>query len=589
MAKVKKIILVAYEPKLKIVNLYAVNFVEKHIPMKNYLFLLVMLLCFTACRDKKNTTSDSGKASYQSNPKLVVGIVVDQMRYDYLTRFWNKYGEGGFKRMVAEGFNCKNNHFNYVPTYTAPGHASVYTGTTPATHGIISNNWYDKFKQKNVYCVEDDNYESVGTTSDAGKMSPNKMITTTVTDQLRLATQMQAKVIGIAIKDRGAILPAGHTANAAYWFKPDNEGIFISSSYYMDELPDWVNAFNSSGKIGAYMQVWNTLYDINTYHESGPDDTPYEGRFKGEKAPVFPHDLPKLSAENDDYSILNTTPFGNSFTTDFAIAALDAEQLGKDEVTDFLAVSFSSTDYVGHKYGPNSKEVEDTYIRLDKDLERLFKALDEKTGKGNYTVFLTADHAVVHVPAYLQSVNIFGAYFNYDDFEEKVAAFLQDKYGINLIEDISNNQIFLKLNELKRLKLNPAEVETAIAREIITYNNINKVYTSTVLQQTYFAQGMAHSVQNGYNQKRSGNVIFVLHPGILSTWNLTNGGTSHGTGYNYDTHVPLLFFGNGIQQGETTRRTEIPDIAPTISSLLNIAFPNGATGEPLSEVLQQKK
>src|SRR5210317_928150 len=318
--------------------------------------------------------------SSNSAPKLVVGVIVDQMRYDYITRFWNDYSDDGFKRLISEGFNCENNHFNYIPTYTGPGHASVYTGTTPKYHGIIANNWYDKTLDEFVYCAGDVNYESLGTEADAGKMSPNRMQTTTFSDENRLFTQMRGKTIGISIKDRGAILPAGHTANAAYWFHGNKEGNFISSSFYMNELPKWVNEFNNKRYPDTYLNTWNTLYDISTYIESGSDLNVYEGGFKGKETATFPYDLKQLQTKNGNYNILKTTPFGNSLVTDFAIAALEGENLGLDNDTDILAISYSSTDYIGHNFGVNSKEIEDTYIRLDLELERLLNALDVQVG-----------------------------------------------------------------------------------------------------------------------------------------------------------------------------------------------------------------
>ncbi|UNZ00472.1 alkaline phosphatase family protein [Zhouia spongiae] len=527
-------------------------------------------------------SAQSANETYKK-PKLVVGIVVDQMRYDYLPRFWNRYGEGGFKRMIAEGFNCKNNHFNYVPTYTGPGHASVYTGTTPAFHGIIANDWYDKNIDKSVYCAQDDEVNSVGTKSDAGKMSPNRMITTTVTDQLRLATQMRGKVIGIAIKDRGAILPAGHSANAAYWFHGKDEGAWISSTYYMDELPKWVQKFNKSDAAKSYKKEWNTLFDINSYTASGTDENNFEGKFKGEEAAVFPHKLHKLWKQNNGYDIIKATPYGNSVTTDFAIAAIEGESLGQDNDTDFLAVSYSSTDYVGHKFGVNSVEIEDTYLRLDKDLERLFNKLDKQVGKGNYTVFLTADHAAVHVPAYLESVKIPGGYFSTSDFKVKLNEFLQEKYNAKgLIKNFSNFQIFLDHEKLEELDLELVEVEEAIADEVVNYEGVFEVFTAQEMRKHDYTQPVPYLLQKGYNHKRSGDVLVVLDPGVIS---YSRTGSTHGSNFNYDTHAPLLFFGYGINHGETTQRTEIPDIAPTISALLGIAFPNAATGNPISEVI----
>lgn len=518
------------------------------------------------------------------NPKLVVGIVVDQMRYDYLTRFENRFGEGGFKRMMNEGFNCKNNHFNYVPTYTGPGHASIYTGTTPKYHGVISNNWYDKEEKQTVYCAGDDSVASVGTEDVSGQMSPHRMKTTSFADENRLFTQMRGKSIGISLKDRGAILPAGHSANAAYWFQGKLEGKFITSTYYMTELPNWVKAYNEGGNVSKYMKEWNTLYDINTYVESGNDVNDFEGGFRGKETASFPYDLKALSAENGGFDILKTTPYGNNIVTDFAIAAIDGEGLGKDNITDVLTVSYSSTDYVGHNFGANSKEVQDTYLRLDQDLKKLFDALDAKVGKGEYTVFLTADHGAVHVPAYLQSVKIPADYVNSNYEKQMFNNFMFNTYkSTELIENVSNNQIFLNHAKLKELKLNLSDVQNAIVNEIIKYKSIDKVYSSSVFTTSSFTTGIEELLQNGFNQKRSGDVVYVNNPATIS---YSKTGSTHGSGFNYDTHIPLLFFGKGINNGSTYEKTKIVDIAPTISALLGISFPNGNMGTPIEEVLR---
>ncbi|MDD3356889.1 MAG: alkaline phosphatase family protein, partial [Dysgonamonadaceae bacterium] len=331
--------------------------------------------------------------------KLVVGIVVDQMRNDYIDRFWDRYSEDGFKRLVNEGYRFKNGHFNYVPTYTGPGHASIFSGTSPMNHGIIGNNWFDKTTGESVYCAGDPEIESVGTTDEAGKMSPHRMIVTSIADENRLATQMRGKTIGIALKDRGAILPAGHTANAAYWFHGKDEGRWISSSFYMNALPNWVVTFNNSGKAASYFKTWDTLYPIETYVESGSDQNNFEGGFKGKESATFPYDLQKLKADNGNFELLKAVAYGNDLTTDFAMAAINGEKLGQGTDTDFLTLSYSSTDYVGHNFGVNSKEIQDTYLRLDKNIADFLRFLDEKVGKDQYIVFLTADHAGVEVPA----------------------------------------------------------------------------------------------------------------------------------------------------------------------------------------------
>lgn len=545
--------------------------------MKRFFLIIASVAVSFSSLAQKQTTKN-GKT------KLVVGIVVDQMRYEYLTRFQDRYGEGGFMRMANDGFNCKNNHYNYVPTYTGPGHASIYTGSTPKYHGVISNSWYDKEIKKSVYCAGDDSVTSVGTESDEGQMSPHRMKTTTFADENRLFTQMRGKTIGISIKDRGAILPAGHTANAAYWFQGKLEGNFISSTHYMEELPKWVKKYNESKNVSKYMKEWNTLYDISTYVESGSDLNDFEGGFYGKETATFPYDIKALSVINGGYDILKSTPFGNSIVADFAIAAIDGEQLGKDNITDVLAISFSSPDYIGHNFGANSKEVQDTYLRLDKDLERLFDALDSKVGEGNYTVFLTADHGAVHVPSYLKSVKIPSGYVQSSQTRAKLMAFLRDKYKSNeLFENVSNNQVFLNREKVKELGLELHDVQDAIVNEIINYSKIDKAYSAYAMSNTSYNSGIEKLLQNGFNQKRSGDVIYVYNPATIS-YSLT--GSTHGSGLSYDTHVPLLFFGNGINKGSTVERTRIVDIAPTISTLLGINFPNGNIGLPIKPVLE---
>lgn len=531
-------------------------------------------------KKSKDVNTDALKTS----PKLVVGIVVDQMRYDYLTRFWNHFDEGGFKRLVNEGFNCKNNHFNYAPTSTGPGHTSVYTGTTPATHGIIGNNWYDKVENKEVYCASDDSYKSVGTSSDAGKMSPHRMNVTTITDELRLHTQKRGKTIAIALKDRGAVLPGGHTANAAYWFHGADEGKWITSSYYMKELPKWVNDFNASGKIKAYKKPWTALKDINTYIESGSDNNSYEGLFEDETTPTFPHSTPNLLNKSKDFEILKATPYGNSITTDFAIEALKEENLGEDSVTDFLAISFSSTDYIGHKYGVNSKEIQDAYLRLDQDLIRLFKALDKRVDENEYTVFLTADHGAIDVPSYLKDQKIPAGYFEFEEMKPQFNEFLKYTFGTtDIVKNFSNYQFFLDHEVIKNLDLELEKVQGIISKEVLGYTGVDRVYTGQQMIKSQYISGIPYILQNGYNQKRSGDVLIVLKPGMIS---YPKTGSTHGSPQIYDTHVPLLFYGKGIKKGHTVERTEIPDIAPTIAALLGISFPNGTTGSPIAEVLE---
>ena len=542
---------------------------------KTSILTLIATFLFLSCKVENKSIQ---------KPKLVVGIVVDQMRYDYLTRFENKYGNDGFKRLLREGFSLENAHYNYIPTYTAVGHTSIYTGTTPTNHGIISNHWYDKYLKQTIYCVDDNNYKTVGNDGDGGKKSPYRMLTTTVTDQLHLAQNMNGKTIGIAIKDRSAILPAGHTANAAYWFDGGSKGDWISSSFYMEELPQWVKDFNALKKADDYLnKPWETLYDINTYTESIADDNSFEQPFEGQEKPIFPHNIPELRSKNNNYSILKAIPAGNSFTNDFAKAAIIGENLGKTDYTDFIAISYSSTDYVGHQFGVASKEIEDTYLRLDKDLAELFKFLDTEVGKDNYTLFLTADHAAVQVPSYLQSIKIPANYLSSKKFTDYINEITKKYFNSDeLVENISNFQIFLNKEKIENLKLNNAVVAQKIADEAIHYKGIYKAVTAKTMQTTTFTNGILNSLQNGYNQKFSGDILLIPNPSTIS---YSKQGSTHGSGYSYDTHIPMIFYGNGIKQGTSKKKYEIVDIAPTISNLLKIEAPNGNTGKIIEEIL----
>jgi predicted AlkP superfamily pyrophosphatase or phosphodiesterase len=518
--------------------------------------------------------------------KLVIGIVIDQMRYDYLTRFSDRYGKDGFNRILKNGFSLENAHYNYIPTYTAVGHTSIFTGTTPSEHGIISNNWYDKFLKKSIYVVDDNNYKTVGNKGTYGQKSPERLFTTTITDQLHLAQNMRGKTIGVAIKDRSAILPAGHSANAAYWYDGNDYNTWVTSTYYMNDLPKWVKDFNTNNKADTYLnQPWNTLYDIKTYTNSRSDNNVFEGKLVGQKTPTFPKDLKALRVKNGNFNLIKTVPAGNTFTADFAKATIIGENLGKGKFTDFLTVSFSSTDYVGHKYGVSAIETEDTYLRLDKDLASFFKFLDKQVGKGNYTLFLTADHAAVHNPAYLQSLKIPAHYFNGKEFKKFVLKTTKKYFNsIELIENISNYQIFLNKEKIETLGLDVNIVAQKLADEVVNYKEIYKAVTARTLQTTHFSSGILNALQNGYNQKLSGDVLMIPNPATLSGGKK---GTSHGSGYSYDTHVPVIFYGKGIRKGVSSKRYNITDIAPTIANLLNIEAPNGTNGVVIDEVIKK--
>lgn len=521
-------------------------------------------------------------------PKLVVGIVVDQMCYEYLYRFREHYTEGGFKRLMNEGTNCRTTHYNYVPTYTGPGHASIYTGTTPSNHGIVANDWIDRSTKTAVNCVEDKLVQTVGSDSKKGEFSPTRLKVNTITDQLKLE-RPAAKVISMSIKNRGAILPGGHLSNGTYWFD-SKSGDFITSTFYKTELPKWVADYNKKDLPEKSMkQVWNTLLPIEKYVESGSDNSPYEHLLPGKTEPVFPYDLPKMSTKENLYDLFTCTPFANTFLTDFAIQALHAEKMGQNGATDMLCISYSSTDIIGHEFGPQSKEIQDTYLRLDRELERLLNELDNTLGKGNYTLFLTADHAVVPVPQLLIDQKLAGGYVFLSESVKQLKTAVVDKFGAGLIVEEENLNIYLDRALIREKGLDYDGVCKFVKWQIREWSGVKHVYTSNELL-SGSGDKWFEMVRSGYHYKESGDVIFTLESGYLPKSKDTDKarkGTSHGSPYAYDTQVPLLFFGHSIPSQEIFRVVEITDIAPTIAHILNISFSHAATGKPIVELFQK--
>ena len=525
----------------------------------------------------------SGNSRPDDKPALVIGIVVDQMRYDYLFRFAEKYSAGGFKRLMENGFLCRNANFNYVPTHTAPGHATIFTGTTPSVHGIIGNDWFDRTSQKQIYCVGDSTVKAVGTTSISGKMSPSNLFSTTFSDELRLSTNFRSRVYGVSLKDRGAILPVGHTANAAFWHDPYLNN-WVTSTYYLTELPKWATDFNARKVSDSLLaKPWNTLLPIKSYTESGPDDTRYEGLYKGESAPVFPHDLPALRAVESE--LIRKTPFGNTFTRLFAEALITGEKLGRGPEVDVLTVSFSSTDYIGHMYGTNAIELEDTYLRLDLELEQFLIFLDKNIGTDNYLLFLTADHGAAHNPDYLHDNKIPAEFINDYGISDSIRAFMTRTYSdTDLVLDVSSGAVYFNRLHIEKKKIRVNEVEERCATYIAGLPGVAAALTSEELRNGVAREGHFKFYLNGFNPKRSADILIQYRPGWLSWYNRT--GTTHGVAYSYDTHVPLIFFGKGISSGSTPIPVNMTDVAATISTLLNIEFPNGNTGNPIPSLFK---
>nr|WP_308232729.1 alkaline phosphatase PafA [uncultured Prevotella sp.] len=510
-------------------------------------------------------------------PRLVVGIVVDQMRWDYLYRYQKRYVKGGFRRLLNEGFSCENTRIPYVPSVTAIGHTCIYTGSVPSIHGIAGNNFVKNGKK--AYCTDDATVKSVGTTSNAGLMSPRNMWVTTIGDEMKIASNGRAKVVGVALKDRASILPAGHNPDGAFWFD-DQTGNFITSTYYMNSLPSWVKTFNDERIPDRYLsEKWNTLYDKASYTESTADETEYENGIKKGVKPILPLNLPVLYKKYG-YNIIRNTPFGNSLTLDFAKAAIEGEQLGADDETDLLTVSCSSTDYIGHQVGTHAIETEDTYLRLDKAIADFLSYLDAKVGKGNYLVFLSADHGAMNNARFLQDRRIPAGTWDDGAAAKKLNAALSKAYPNvgELVKTVMNYQVFFNRNVIKDNNLDFAKIKQTVV-DILKED-------SCVLYACDMAKTMTESIPddvrtrivNGYNCERSGDVAVVLKPNFY-----THGmkGTDHGAWNPYDTHIPLVFMGWGIKHGATTRETFMTDITPTIAALLHVQAPNGCVGHAI--------
>ena len=551
----------------------------------------LLLLSGTACKSQQPVATapatppavivDANAAKGQ--PKLVVGIVIDQFRPDYLNRYSAQFSEGGFNRLMREGFYNKNTHYNYIPTYTGPGHASVYTGSTPAIHGIVGNSWYNREWEESEYCAEDTTVSAVGSNTEYGKISPKNLLTTTISDELELATGRQAKVVGVSIKDRGATFPAGHLADGAYWFDK-KYGKFITSTYYMEALPDWVRFFNNRRLPQQFMDsTWNTLLPLNAYE--GPDDTPYEEVFRGKEKATFPYDLSVLGGQNGNYNFLTYTPFANTVVTEFAKAAVEAEQMGADATTDLLAVSYSSTDILGHSFGPRSVEVQDMYLRLDRNIADLLEYLDATVGKGEYLVFLTADHAAAEVAQSLLDQKVPAGYFDQEELAVAAESFLRQVFEVEgLVEYATNLQVYLNHDLIFARELKLEEVQESLAEFLRRQKGVARVFTGSDILEEEYAEGIPQKLQKGFYFKRSGDVALVLDPAWIDYGGY---GTTHGSGYNYDSHVPLIWYGWGVEPGVSYKRQHITDIAPTLSFMLNISLPNGASGEPILELLEE--
>lgn len=516
-------------------------------------------------------------------PKLVVGVVVDQMRWDYLYRYQERFGDNGFKRLMREGFNCENTMLNYIPAVTAIGHTSIYTGSVPAIHGIAGNDFHIDGKQ--TYCTDDAAVATVGSNSDAGKMSPHNLKVTTIGDELHLATNYRSKIISVSLKDRASILPGGHTADGAYWFDAET-GNFITSTYYRKDLPGWLKQFNDRQLAKHYLsQDWETLYPTESYKNSTADNNSYENPFPGADTPTMPVTTSKLM-DSEGLGLIRNTPYGNTLTIDLALAAIDGERLGNRGETDMLAVSLSSTDYIGHQFGTYAIETEDTYLRLDRDIARLLAALDQEIGKGEYLLFLTADHAAAHNFKFLTDKGIPAGGWDIEKTKAALNSHLKAEFktDCNLVSGLLNYQIFLDNEKIDSLGISKKNVVAAaidyIKRGEGVYCAVEQENAGTATLPSLIKD----RIVNGYYPGRSGEIQIIMQPGWYGLESEATGGTDHGVWHPYDTHVPLIFFGSGINPGATFTPVEITDIAATVCALLHIQMPDGCIGKPVTEL-----
>lgn len=521
-------------------------------------------------------------------PKLVVGVVIDQMCYEYLYRYQENFSEGGFKKMMNEGTNCRNAQYNYVPTFTGPGHASIYTGTTPSNHGIVANDWYSRKEGKSVNCVEDNSVSSVGSTSKYGKFSPHRLKSNTVSDQLKL-TYPEGKVISMSIKNRGAILPGGHLSDGSYWFD-FSEGKFITSTFFQNKLPNWVKKFNAlKYPEKALKMTWKTILPIKKYTQSDADNRPYEHLLGNKKTPTFPYDLKKMTNDSLDFGLFTYTPFCNTYLTNFALKSIENESLGEDNTTDMLCISYSTPDIAGHAFGPYSVEIQDMYLRLDLEIKRLIEALEEKVGKDEFVIFLTADHAVVPVPQFLVDKQLPGGYFYRDEFRISFQDIMKKKYGFIIPFELDNLNIYFDHHFIEKHNLKLSEVQREMANSIQSFDAIKRTFTGDQLYNGSNSEHWSKMISKGFHHAESGDIIIMLEAGYLPKSSDTpkaHKGTSHGSAYSYDTHVPLLFYGAEIPKQEIFRTIEITDIATTLVHIMNLQQPNAMTGKPIVEILR---
>lgn len=530
-----------------------------------------------------------GQGAYipPEKPKLVVGIVVEQLRYDQLERFRNRLGQNGIRRLLNEGTSYQNASFQYMLTQSAPGHATIATGAEPAWHGITSDSWFLPLRNEIVYSTRDRNVSTAGDSTEAGQHSPVNLMASTFTDELKMATGRRAKVFSAGMNEQAAIFSAGHSADAAYWFNAPT-GSWISSTWYIDSLPAWVNDFNAMRYPEAYLNSkWELVRPAENYHDCVDDNNAWEAGLQGKN--YFPYDLAGKSrngkAPVHDMSVLRETPFGNTLTTNFALKLIEKEGMGKDDITDFISICYSSTDYIGHRFGPSSYEMADAIFWLDKEIGELMSYLVDSIGKMNVLVYFTASHGISEIPAILEGAKIPSGYFNHVQAMSLLKSYMRALYGDGeWVKGYSERQIFLNRTLIEDSRLQLEEVQKKVARFIVQFSGVASAYPYSAFEVNDFGEGNLKRVINNFSPQRSGDVIITFYPGWVET--VDDHVTNHNSPYEYDAHVPLIWYGWSIDRALVTRKVNLTDVAPSLSSILKVPFPNACTGQPLFELFR---
>ena len=535
-------------------------------------------------------------------PRLVLQITVDQLRGDLIERYSKGFREGGFRYLLENGIVYTNAHHRHANTETIVGHVTLATGTDPAVHGMVANVWFDRKTGAARYNVQDDRYPILGkgavdvsteidptqraATTDG--RSPAAILTSTISDEIALAFGPSAKIFSVSVKDRGAISMAGH-AGTAYWFSK-SEGAFITSSFYRDAYPDWVTAWNEKGLPARYAGIgWKLLLPPANYTFADADDQPWETDFPG-FGRTFPHSYGPADGKYFA-TLLTLSPAGDELTLDFAKALVEAEGVGTDNVTDYLSISFSSTDYVGHIFGPSSLESEDNIKRLDRTLAALLSFFDARIGLGEMLIVLSADHGAPEAPGYLGTLGIEAQYFDFDTIDRQPAiAALKRDFGVaeELIESFSQPYVYLNRQVIADRGLDPAIVEARVAEELARMPGIAHAVSSSALRAGQIAStSVSSAVLANFHPDRSGDIYVIFEPHwFVADFDGLKVASAHGSPWTYDTHVPVIVAGPGVTAGRVARRVETVDVAPTIAALLHIKPPTGSIGEPLAEALR---